>query len=181
MSDRLTRIYTRTGDAGKTGLVGGERVSKTSLQIDAIGTVDELNSVIGWLACVVEQDMTIEQITKIQHDLFNIGGELAMHNQPLLADHRVKELEQDIERMQLDLQPLKEFILPAGSEEVCRMHMVRTVCRRTERTVCAWHEQSGEVQAATSQYLNRLSDWSFVAARWLAFCSQQEEVYWKKA
>ncbi|MGB5763696.1 MAG: cob(I)yrinic acid a,c-diamide adenosyltransferase, partial [Sedimenticolaceae bacterium] len=130
---RLTRIYTRTGDDGTTGLAGGQRLPKDHVRIEAIGAVDELNSVIGLLRAQALEVTTDQLLEAVQHRLFDLGGELAMPATELLNDARATELERALDRLNADLPPLSEFVLPGGNEAAARCHLARTVCRRAER------------------------------------------------
>ena len=178
MGHRLSKIYTRTGDDGTTGLGDGSRVRKTSPRIEAIGTVDELNSVIGVL---LTNDLSNEiraVLTDIQHDLFDLGGELSIPGQTAVTERQVKQLETTLDKFNADLPPLKEFILPGGSEAAAVCHLARTVCRRAER--CAIHLMATEkISSMVTKYLNRLSDLLFVLARALNAHAGQPDVLWR--
>jgi len=177
MGNRLSKIYTRTGDKGTTGLGDGARVDKDSLRVEAYGTVDELNSLLGLvLASELPGDIRA-CMTRIQHELFDLGGELCMPGTVLIPDSYVTDLEQDLDAANADLPPLKDFILPGGSEAAARCHLARTVARRAERRVVslARVEQVNEISV---RYLNRLSDLLFVFARVLARADGQSEVLW---
>jgi cob(I)alamin adenosyltransferase len=176
---RLTRIYTRTGDDGSTGLAGGERVRKDSARIGAIGAVDELNATIGLLRGAAPPEPVDEVLEAVQHRLFDLGGELAMPGTELLAASRVQELEQALDRFNADLPPLQEFILPGGNEAAARCHLARTVCRRAERELLRLARDE-TVNPVSGRYLNRLSDLLFVLARVLARRDGGREVYWRK-
>lgn len=179
MPRRLTRIYTRTGDDGSTGLADGRRVAKDHPRIDAIGAVDELNAAIGLLrVCAVEE--AVDQLLEtVQHRLFDLGGELAMPGTELLDDNCVVGLEQALDAFNADLPALEEFILPGGNESAARCHLARTVCRRAERELLRLsHDEP--VNSAGGRYLNRLSDLLFVLARVLARVDGGTEVTWKK-
>lgn len=177
MGNRLSKIYTRTGDKGTTGLGNGARVDKDSLRVEAYGTVDELNSLLGLvLASELPADIR-DCLTRIQHELFDLGGELCMPGTVLIPDSYVSDLETNLDAANADLPPLKDFILPGGSEAAARCHLARTVARRAERRVVslARVEQVNEVSV---RYLNRLSDLLFVFARVLARTNGQSEVLW---
>lgn len=176
---RLTRITTRTGDDGTTGLAGGERISKDSARIEAIGGIDELNSTIGLLRAV-NTDTDVETLLeKIQHRLFDLGGELAMPGQMFMSDQQVAEIEDATERFNAGLPPLKDFVLPGGSESAARCHLARAICRRAERDL--WRLSRNEkTNQASQRYLNRLSDLLFVLARVLARRDGAGEVIWRK-
>lgn len=178
MGNRLSRIVTRTGDRGTTGLAGGARVPKSGLRIGAIGEVDELNCALGLLLEVVSDDALRAVLAPVQHELFDLGGELAMPGEQLLADTAVSALEADIERLNADLPPLKDFILPGGGEAAARAHFARALCRRAERAV--WRLAECEpVNPVSARYLNRLSDLLFVVARRAARAGSGE-VIWRR-
>ena len=179
MGNRLTNIYTRTGDDGTTGLGDGVRVDKCSVRIEVIGDVDELNSLIGLLISVGLSDDIQHLLTDIQHALFDLGGELSMPGHTFIKAAYVLALEQAIDHYNAELPPLKEFILPGGSEAACLCQLARAVCRRAERHLVKLG-QSEQINADTSIYLNRLSDLLFVIARTLARQTGGKEVYWEK-
>ncbi|MDP2169324.1 MAG: cob(I)yrinic acid a,c-diamide adenosyltransferase [Rhodocyclaceae bacterium] len=179
MGYRLSKIYTRTGDAGTTGLGDGSRVGKDAPRVAALGDVDELNSIIGILLCEELPDEVRSLLTGVQHDLFDLGGELSVPGGAFLKDTRPGRLETAIDRYNGELQPLKEFILPAGTRAAAAAHHARTVCRRAERSVVAL-AQTEAVSVASRQYLNRLSDLLFVLARWLNKHAGQGDVLWQK-
>lgn len=164
MGHRLSKIYTRTGDAGTTGLGDGTRVPKDSLRITALGEVDELNSSLGVLLCETLPDEVRSLLTEIQHDLFDLGGELSIPGMTLLDATRIEVLETAIDQFNADLQPLKEFILPGGTRAAAYAHLARTICRRAERHVVSL-SQAETTRDAPRQYLNRLSDLMFVLGR----------------
>lgn len=177
------KIYTKTGDLGETALFGGRRVLKSHLRVDAYGTVDELNSYVGWLRDVVEPLPVRDLLAHIQHRLFTVGAHLAADPQkslptPDLLPQDIQVLEQAMDTMDGELPPLKNFILPGGHPTVSVCHVCRTVCRRAERLVVALHE-TDVVEAIVLQYLNRLSDYFFVLARRLALELGADEVVWK--
>ncbi|WP_257386338.1 cob(I)yrinic acid a,c-diamide adenosyltransferase [Tahibacter caeni] len=178
MGNRLSKIYTRTGDDGTTGLGDGSRVRKDSARVNAYGTVDELNSTIGMLLAQDVGDDIAEHLTQIQHDLFDLGGELCIPGMAMVFDADIERLENVLDRFNDDLPPLKDFILPAGGMAAATCHLARTVCRRAEREVVslARHES---VRAEATRYLNRLSDLLFVLARVLARRSGHGEVLWQ--
>ena len=178
MPKRLTRIYTRSGDDGTTGLAGGERLPKDHPRIEAIGSVDELNAAIGLLrAQPLGEDMD-RPLEAIQHRLFDLGGELAMPGTELLKAAHTTDLEQTLDRFNADLPPLEEFVLPGGSEAAARCHLARTTCRRAERELLRLSRLE-PVNSGSITYLNRLSDLLFVLARVLARRSGGE-VTWQK-
>src|SRR5210317_1089807 len=177
MGNRLSKIYTRTGDKGTTGLGDGSRVDKDSLRVEAYGTVDELNSALGLVLCADLPDEVRACLTRAQHELFDLGGELCMPGTTLIPDNYVEGLEQALDGFNDDLPPLKDFILPGGSEAAARCHMARTIARRAERRVISLaHNET--VNEATIRYLNRLSDLLFVIARVLARREGGTEVIW---
>lgn len=177
MGNRLSKIYTRTGDDGTTGLGDGSRVDKDSLRVETFGTVDELNSVIGLVLASGINDAVRNCLTRTQHELFDLGGELCMPGYTLIPGTCVDQLETDLDHFNADLPPLKDFILPGGSEPAARCHLARTVCRRAERLMVslAKIEDTNEVSL---RYLNRLSDLLFVIARLLARADGGAEVLW---
>ena len=178
MSNRLTQIATRTGDAGTTGLGDNQRVSKNSLRVHAMGDVDELNSSIGVLLCEEMPQDVRDVLVEIQHQLFNLGGELSIPGFELLKAEAVLQLDEALERYNADLPRLKEFILPAGNRSAALSHVCRTVARRAERAVVALGNEEA-LKDASRQYLNRLSDLMFVLARVLNRKDGGDDVYWK--
>ena len=178
MGNRLTKIYTRTGDDGTTGLTDASRVAKDDARIEAIGTVDELNSAIGLLLCEPLSESIRDCLTGIQHRLFDIGGELSIPGQCLLGQDRVTGLETTLDALNSDLPALKEFILPGGTRAAAQCHVARTICRRAERRVCTLGV-TAEVNPVTSRYLNRLSDLLFVMARRLNRDAGRPDVCWE--
>jgi cob(I)alamin adenosyltransferase len=182
MGNRLSRIYTKTGDDGTTGLGDGTRVAKDSARVSAYGTVDEANSAIGLLLAAPLPGPQAEAIatllTTIQHQLFDLGGELCIPGHAAIQDSDVTALEAQLDAFNDPLPPLKDFILPGGGEAAARCHVARTVVRRAEReTVTLSHHDS--VRPEAIRYLNRLSDLLFVLARVLARDSGNGEVLWK--
>jgi len=177
MGNRLTKIYTRTGDAGDTGKADGARVSKDDCLIHAQGDIDELNSFIGLLASKVDENALSQLILKIQHDLFNIGAEISL-SQPLITAKDVEYLEQQLDHYNADLPPLKEFILPGGGEAASLCHVARAVCRRAERNLVTLDKEHG-MGSELLAYINRLSDLLFVLARVLTRNAGEKEVYWQ--
>jgi len=176
---RLTRIYTRTGDDGSTGIADGTRLAKDSPRIEAIGTVDELNAALGLLRNADCGDELDAVIADIQHRLFDLGGELAIPGTVLIEDDRVGWLENTLDRLNAPLPPLREFVLPGGNEPAARCHLARTVCRRAERDLLRL-SRAESVNPAALRYLNRLSDLLFVMARVLARRDGGTEVTWQK-
>lgn len=181
MGKRLSKIYTRTGDDGTTGLGDGTRVSKDSLRVDAYGTVDEANSAIGLvLACASVPDAVCAALTEVQHDLFELGGELCIPGHAAITSGFVARLESRLDAFNADLPALSEFILPGGSEAAARCHLARTVVRRAERaTITLARDETVRPEILT--YLNRLSDLLFVVARVLARAEGGTEVLWDRS
>jgi cob(I)alamin adenosyltransferase len=179
MANRLTKIYTKTGDDGKTGLGDGSRIDKFNLRIEGLGSIDELNSVIG---IIISEDISVLEagwLEKIQHDLFDIGGELSIPNFKKLTIIKVEFLESNIDKMNKDLPPLKEFILPGGSRISAYTHLARTICRRVERNLFKLN-QGDKVNVVSLKYINRLSDFLFVLARHLNKSKNIHDIFWKK-
>ncbi len=181
MGHRLSKIYTRTGDDGSTGLGDGSRINKDHVRMESIGNVDELNSQIGLLIAElpVEDDFAA-LLSRIQHDLFDLGGELAVPGYTLVNAERIGELEQSLDALNEDLPPLKNFILPGGSKPAALCHLARAICRRAERSLVALSRED-QVNDTSRQYLNRLSDFLFVMARLLARRNGGDEVLWQPA
>lgn len=179
MGNRLSKIATRTGDDGSTGLGDGSRTGKDSLRIQALGDIDELNSQLGVLLCEDMPTLLREQLLTIQHDLFDLGGELCIPGYSLISETQVLRLDALLEHYNADLPPLKEFILPGGSRAAALMHVCRTVCRRAERSVVSLALQE-TVNPQPRQYLNRLSDLCFVLARMLNRYANGSDVLWQK-
>ncbi|ATD67022.1 MULTISPECIES: cob(I)yrinic acid a,c-diamide adenosyltransferase [Luteimonas] len=177
MGNRLSRIYTRTGDDGSTGLGDGARVGKDSLRVAAYGTVDEANSTLGLLLAAEVPDDIRSLLTTVQHQLFDLGGELCIPGHAAIEDADIERLEQQLDRYNDDLPPLKDFILPGGGEAAARCHIARTVVRRAEREAVAL-ARAEDVRPQAVRYLNRLSDLLFVLARVLARASGHGEVLW---
>jgi cob(I)alamin adenosyltransferase len=178
MGHRLSKIYTRAGDDGTTGLGDGSRTHKDSLRVEAFGAVDELNSVIGQLATHTLPEQMRREIANIQHDLFDIGAELCIPGHSIINDNQVGHLENYLDELNGDLQPLKEFILPGGTPAAAACHLARAVCRRAERRVVSLAREE-LVNAAGLRYLNRLSDLLFVMARSLNRSMGIEDVLWQ--
>lgn len=179
MGNRLSKIYTRTGDAGTTGLGDGSRVSKDTLRVEAYGTVDELSSVLGVLAAEELPEPVAGWLTDIQHRLFDLGGELCIPGHTLVGPERAAALEQWLDAMNAELPPLKDFILPGGTRPAALAHLARTVCRRAERRVVSLMAQE-PVNAEGLKYLNRLSDFLFVLARHLNRGAGRPDVLWRR-
>ena len=180
MANRLSQIATRTGDAGTTGLGNNQRVSKNSLRIHAMGDVDELNSHIGLLLCDPLPADVRELLVDVQHQLFNLGGELSIPGFELLKEDALRQVDDALARYNATLPRLQEFILPAGTRAAAQAHVCRTVARRAERAVVALGAQEA-VREAPRHYLNRLSDLMFVLARVLNRMDGGDDVYWKSA
>ena len=188
----INRVYTRKGDQGETGLVGGQRVPKDSPRIEAYGTVDELNAFLGAARCTVNQLVAQEPrlaglgaiLLRVQHELFNLGSILAtlpedVHpRQPRVTDAEIILLEKGMDAMNEDIPPLRSFVLPGGSRIDAELHIARTVCRRAERA-CVALARVESVPPETIRYLNRLSDALFVWARWAAHTSGAAETLWE--
>jgi cob(I)alamin adenosyltransferase len=194
------KIYTRTGDDGTTGLFGGGRIRKSDPRIECYGTIDELNAAIGLAAAAVSgegatsrsavgsasADAMVDGLRQIQHELFNIGSHLATPAEspsaaklPSLEETMIGRLEMQMDQADEQLTPLRQFILPAGGEAACRLHLARTICRRAERRIVAF-AMDRPVSALIVTYLNRLSDWLFVMARLANHRAGVEDVPWKK-
>jgi len=180
MGKRLSKIYTRTGDDGTTGLGDGSRVAKDSLRVDAFGTVDEANSAIGVvLSCASVPDDIRRMLTEIQHDMFELGGELCIPGHSAITDTFVTRLEKDLDALNEDLPALKEFILPGGGQAAAACHLARTIVRRAER-ITTTLAGSESVRPEVLRYLNRLSDLLFVIARVLSRAESGQEVLWNR-
>jgi cob(I)alamin adenosyltransferase len=179
MGHRLSKIVTRTGDAGTTGLGDGSRVPKDSPRIGAIGSVDELNSAIGVVLAETLPEPIAVCLVAVQHDLFDLGGELSIPGYSAITDAHIDRLEADVERFNAELAPLKEFILPGGARAAALAHIARTVCRRAERTLIA-AAASDAITDRSRVYLNRLSDLLFVLARALNRAEGRPDVLWQK-
>ncbi len=179
MGNRLSKIVTRTGDDGTTGLGDGSRTGKDSLRVQAIGEVDELNSHLGLLLCENLPAALRDAVIAIQHDLFDLGGELCIPGYRLLREAQVARLDALLEKYNADLPPLAEFILPGGARAAALAHVCRTVCRRAERSVVALGRTEA-LGAEPRRYLNRLSDLLFVCARVLNRHAGGSDVLWQK-
>jgi cob(I)alamin adenosyltransferase len=178
MGNRLSKIYTRTGDDGTTGLGDGTRVAKDSARVAAYGTVDELNSAVGIvLACEIPAPVR-ETLTQVQHDLFDLGGELCIPGMTMMHAADIDRLEQALDAFNDGLPALKEFILPGGGMAAAHCHLARTICRRAERRLVTL-TRTDSVRAEALHYLNRLSDLLFVIARVIARASGHGEVLWQ--
>ena len=180
MGNRLSKIVTRTGDDGSTGLADGARVPKESARIEACGTVDELNSVLGVLLAATDLPAPMpSQLLEIQHDLFDLGGELAIPGSVVIAARQVEGLEALVVSWNAELPPLREFVLPGGGAAAASCHMARSICRRAERR-CWALSRSEPLGPQALRYLNRLSDLLFVLARVLARRATGSEVMWHR-
>lgn len=183
------KIYTKTGDRGETALYGGTRVSKASARVEAYGTIDELNSFIGVAKCEILNDNILQQLKKIQFDLFTVGSESATPTDKLMlangksrlalmiSETEIEELEQWMDEFEKELTPLQYFILPGGGKSATSLHVCRTVCRRAERSLVFLNETE-EVRPELIKYLNRLSDYLFVLARYVSKLQNEPEEYW---
>jgi cob(I)alamin adenosyltransferase len=201
MGKRLSKIYTKTGDKGQTGLGDGNRVSKTHPRIGAIGAVDELNSSLGVLIETLNQTLnqtlnetpaestgltrTLHFLRLSQHRIFDLGGELSIPGFEIITEEHVKAIEAELDSLNMHLAPLDNFILPGGSRLIAECHMARSICRRAERKIAGLAEMSAEsksedVSIFALQYINRLSDYLFVVARYCALKTGVEEVLWQK-
>ena len=190
---RITKVYTRTGDKGETALVGGKRVPKDSPRIDAYGTIDELNSIVGLARVFNEESLDAGEahqfldgvLCQIQDELFDLGSELATppeffkEGMYRVSESEIDRIEKSIDRCQKDLEPLKSFILPGGGRIGAYLHQCRTVCRRAEREVLRL-SRSEEVNRNALKYVNRLSDLFFVLSRWIAKQSGEPEYLWQR-
>jgi len=178
MAHRLSKITTRTGDAGETGLGDGSRVPKDHPRVRALGELDELNSAIGLLAAEPLPAEVAEGLSQVQHDLFDLGGEISIPGHIMVTDEHVARLESLQEAWNAELAPLKEFILPGGTRPAALAHLARTVCRRAERAIVALGEKEN-VSTPARRYLNRLSDLLFVAGRRLNKSAGRGDVQWR--
>lgn len=178
MGNRLSKIYTRTGDDGSTGLGDGSRVAKDCLRVEAFGTVDELNSAIGLVIAADPGPENADLLTAIQHELFDLGGELCIPGSSLIDASDILRLEQRLDALNADLPALKEFILPGGGLAASHCHLARSIARRAERATVSLAAVE-PVRPQAIQYLNRLSDLLFVLARVLARGSGHGETLWK--
>lgn len=183
------KIYTKTGDQGETSLFGGKRVSKADLRVDAYGTIDELNAFIAVSKSLIDDEIVIHQLKKIQFDLFTLGSESATPTDQLklangknrlalmISEKEIQELENWMDTMENELEPLRFFILPGGGKIATSLHVSRTVCRRAERKMIALHEVEN-LRPELIQYLNRLSDYLFVLARYMSKKQGETEEFW---
>lgn len=183
------KIYTKTGDKGETGLYGGTRISKSSARVESYGNIDELNAFVGMAKSEIQDEEVIRQLKKIQFDLFTVGSEAATpvdkltlaNGKPrlplLISDTEIEELEQWMDTFDKKLEPLQFFILPSGGKVATMLHVARTVCRRAERSL-VFLNQNEEVRPEMIKYLNRLSDYLFVLARYISKLNGEEEEFW---
>jgi cob(I)alamin adenosyltransferase len=181
MGNRLTKIYTRTGDKGTTGLGDGSRTDKDDPRIEAIGAIDELNSALGLLLSHELPENMQERLSRVQHSLFDLGGELCLPGQSarhVVGAERAGELEAALDELNADLPPLREFILPGGSPAASACHLARAICRRAERRLVSL-ARAEDVNPAGIMYLNRLSDLLFVMARQLNRQAGKTDVFWR--
>jgi len=178
MAHRLSKITTRTGDRGETGLGDGSRVSKDSLRVRTLGDLDELNSALGVLLAEETPAELAEALSHVQHDLFDLGGEVSIPGHAMVGEEQVARLEQMIDKWNAGLAPLKEFILPGGTRAAAAAHLARTVCRRAERSLVALGEKE-KVGEPARRYLNRLSDLLFIAGRLLNQQAGRGDVQWR--
>ena len=179
MGNRLSKIYTRTGDDGTTGLANGERIAKSDARVATFGDVDETNSALGLLLTEADLPAAVRaSLTRIQHELFEIGAELSLPDYRQITSRHVQALERDLDELNADLPPLKEFVLPGGTRAAATCHMARTICRRAERS--AWTANAlRALNPELLRYLNRLSDLLFVMARCLARQDGGQETLWQ--
>lgn len=184
----MSKIYTKTGDGGETSLFGGKRVKKSCLEVDALGEVDEANALLGVLVSELPEDTFVgvrERLMMVQHRLFVVGSNLAgvqmdLGTMPELQDADVKALEGWIDEMERELPPLTQFILPGGHEAAAHAFVARAVCRRAERRLVGVSQIYPKLSPLLKQYLNRLSDYLFVLARWINVKNGYPDVHWKK-
>ena len=178
MGNRLSNIITRTGDKGTTGMADGSRRAKNDIRVHCLGEVDELNATIGVALGFLEESAEQQALFAVQHDLFDIGAELCQPGKNLIQQAHVDAIEASAEQFNEPLPPLKEFILPGGSQSVAFLHLARTVCRRVERSLLSLKEAE-DLNPITTQYINRLSDLLFIIARSAAHQDCGSEVYWR--
>lgn len=186
---KLSSIYTKCGDKGETSLAAGRAIAKNSIRINTIGDVDELNAILGFAIVAIEAEPLLQLVgrrcLRIQNELFNLGSQFAVlfddrrFNTPLIHSKNIDLLEQEIDEMNLTLPALNSFILPGGGEVSARLHLARTVCRRAERSLCQLIKEDAILKETALPYLNRLSDWLFVAARFSMALLKEPEVLWQ--
>lgn len=179
-TNRITRIYTRSGDGGETGLGDGSRTAKDAPRIQALGEIDETNAAIGVLLCEALPDELHQMLRRVQNELFDLGGEICIPGSTIIQEAQIKWLEESVDQLNAPLPRLKEFILPGGSRAAAQAHLARTVCRRAERAVVTL-AQNESVAPCARQYLNRLSDLLFVIARSLNLAAGGSDVLWQKS
>lgn len=179
MGHRLSKIVTRTGDTGTTGLADNTRVAKTDARVAALGDVDELNSQLGVLLALELPATVRGALTRVQHELFNLGGEISLPGSRVVNDEHIAALEASVEKLNEPLPPLKEFVLPGGNVPAAAAHLARAVCRRAERALWVLNE-AAPLNPNAMRYLNRLSDLLFVCGRILARENGGTEVVWKR-
>lgn len=185
MGKRLSKIYTKTGDKGETGLGDGSRIAKTHARVDAMGSVDELNSAVGVVVeCLALEDNSELKVVQdflrsSQHRIFDLGGEISIPGFEIIKPEHVTAIEENLDTLNEHLKPLENFILPGGSMLIAQCHLARAVCRRAERDVTRLAENE-TVNASALEYLNRLSDYLFVVARSCARITDTHEVLWEK-
>ncbi len=179
MGHRLTKIYTKTGDDGTTGLGDGTRVGKDDLRVEAMGSVDELNSAIGRVLAHDVPGAVRECLDRVQHDLFDLGAELCLPGVTRVDENHISRLEQELDAFNADLPPLKEFILPGGAAAAADAHVARTVCRRAERALVVLDKAQPGPDGGR-RYVNRLSDLLFVIARVLNRSAGRPDVFWQQ-
>lgn len=180
MGNRLSKIYTRTGDNGTTGLGDGTRINKDSLRVEAMGDVDELNAMIGVMLTEPLPDLIQKALTGVQHDLFDLGGEICIPGHAMVKPERVDALENVLDELNDQLEPLKEFILPGGTRAAAYCHLARTVCRRAERQLIRLNREEA-VTETSLKYLNRLSDLLFVMCRAINHAAERPDVLWNNS
>ena len=178
MGHRLTKIYTRTGDKGTTGLADGSRIDKDDHRVETMGDVDELNCIIGLILIENLTEELAKDLTHIQHILFNLGGEIAMPGFDLVKSHDIDMLEQRLDYYNETLTPLKEFILPGGTKGAAYAHLARSVCRRAERRMVSLNKSADTPHQLAQNFLNRLSDFLFVICRYINHSSGINDVLW---
>ena len=176
---RITKVTTKTGDTGTTSLGSGERVKKDHPRVNLLGDLDHLNSVVGWTITVFSDNYIIEELKKIQQDIFNISGDISLPDRKsvLLTEERILYIESQIDKITKELPPLKEFILPGGSECISRLHISRTSCRKAERSLISMYDDT-ELNELHTKYMNRLSDYLFLLARLVKHTEGVNEEHW---
>lgn len=179
MGNRLSKIYTRTGDDGTTGLGDGSRIAKDNARVEAMGAVDELNSTVGLIRTEALPDDIEAFLSDVQHNLFDLGGELSIPGYQLVGAEAVAALEKELDELNADLEPLKNFILPGGTRAAAWCHLARSTCRRAERRVVTLSRETDQSDVPR-RYLNRLSDYLFVLARHLNKAAGETDVLWRR-